>query len=372
LFPGPKYDLVHQFRARLGGLSAHFSGLVLTATPEPVRMRLGAFRLIATPFADENRFLSMLSTARYFATAIAIAWECRWKNVPVDLVVTYDPLKTGFLGWIVAKITRSKFATEVNGDYMSWANYADVRIPVFRWLKRQLYILTETFVLKRADGIKLLYPSQIDYLRPILSPKVIHTFPDYVNLALFQNLGEEKVILFAGFPFFVKGVDILITAFKRLAAKYPDWTLKVLGWFPDPTELHACINGHPQIFHHEPVYHRDMPRHIGRCAILALPSRTEAMGRVLLEAMAAGKPRVGANVGGIPTVIEHGVDGFLFPPEDVDQLVGFLDRLMGDPALRHSLGRAGQARVAREFSLDRYFRNTTDFYNEILKHRSSN
>lgn len=363
LFPGPRYDVTHQFGVRLRELSKHFSGLVLTATPKPATMRLGAFILTATTFSSASR---ALSTARYFATAIAIALKCRRKGHQMDLVVTYDPLKTGVLGLLVAKILRSKFVTEVNGDYTSRANYVEVKNPPLRWLKRKLYIALEKFVLKRAGGIKLLYPEQINYFRPVLGPKIVHTFPDYVNLAPFKNLGEEKIVLFAGFPLFVKGVDILIKAFKQIAPKYPDWKLKILGWFPNLTELNACIAGHPQVFHHKPVHHRDMPTHIGRCAIFVLPSRTEAMGRVLLEAMAAGKPRVGSNVGGIPTVINHGDDGFLFESEDVGQLANLLDQLMGDVILRQRLGQKAAQRAQEEFSFDRYIARTVDLYKRVL------
>jgi glycosyltransferase involved in cell wall biosynthesis len=363
LFPGPKYDLAHQFGVRLRGLSRHFSGVVLTASPKPLTTKMGSFLLITTTFSNASK---TLSTTKYCAAAIAIALKCRRKGNRVDLVVTYDPLKTGVLGLIVARILRSKFITEVNGDYTSWANYSEVKNPTLRRLKRKLYMITERFVLRNADGIKLLYAGQIDHFRPMLGSRVIHAFPDYVNLRPFENLGEEKVILFAGFPLFVKGVDVLIKAFKKVAPMYPDWRLKILGWFPDMTELNACIDGHPKIFHHKPVHHRDMPQHIGKCAIFALPSRTEAMGRVLLEAMAAGKPRIGSDIGGIPTVISDEEDGFLVEPENIDQLANTLGRLMGDPQLRKRLGQNGARRAKREFSFERYVVRTCKLYQQVL------
>jgi glycosyltransferase involved in cell wall biosynthesis len=94
--------------------------------------------------------------------------------------------------------------------------------------------------------------------------------------------------------------------------------------------------------------------YVGRCAAMVLPSRSEAMGRVLLEAAAAGKPRIGAAVNGIPSVIEDGVDGLLFPKNDVDALAERLTRVMSSPDLRRRLGAAARARAVREYSGDRF------------------
>jgi glycosyltransferase involved in cell wall biosynthesis len=363
LVPGPKYDLRDDFEDRLAELSKHFEGVVLTASPQSMIVRFGDFWLVAVSLSGTK---GLLFKVRYFIKGIYLAVNLRLKGKKPDLVVTYDPLRTGLLGIVLALITNSRFVTEVNGDYTAWANYADVRNHTLRRLKRKLYMTVEAFVLKRADGVKLLYSRQIDYFRPMLGPKVVQTFPNYVNLTSFKNLGEEKIVLFAGFPFYVKGVDILINAFKQVAPKYPDWKLKILGWFPDLTELNAHIAGHPQIFHHKPVHHCDMPQHIGKCAIFVLASRTEAMGRVLLEAMAAGKPRIGARVGGIPTVINDGQDGFLFESENIDELAGLLDKLMANSKLRASLGQAGARRISHEFSSKQYFEKTKEFYDQAL------
>jgi glycosyltransferase involved in cell wall biosynthesis len=163
---------------------------------------------------------------------------------------------------------------------------------------------------------------------------------------------------------------VLIRAFRAVAPAHPDWQLKILGWYPRPLASYLDLAEHPQIFHHAAVHHRDMPAHIGHCAMLVLPSRSEAMGRVLLEAMAAAKPRIGSRVGGIPTVIEDGCDGMLFESENVDQLAGLLDALIRDPQRRRELGEAGRARAAKEFSLELYFEKLDEFYRSILGTRA--
>ena len=110
----------------------------------------------------------------------------------------------------------------------------------------------------------------------------------------------------------------------------------------------------------------EVPAVIGRCGIFVLPSRTEGMGRVLLEAMAAGKPRVGTRVGGIPTTIEDGFDGLLVPPNDPGALADALSKLIGSPALRRSLGEHGARRARTEFSGETYVRKLKSFYERVL------
>jgi glycosyltransferase involved in cell wall biosynthesis len=222
------------------------------------------------------------------------------------------------------------------------------------------------FVLKQAHGIRLLFPGQLGPLQPLAAGKVIRAFPCFVPTDQFREIREDKEVFFAGFPFKLKGVDVLIAAFKRVAPRHPDWKLKILGWFPDTGELNEAIGGHPQIYHHKPVPYSDMVEHVGSCAILVLPSRSEAMGRVLVEAMAAGKPRIGSNVEGIPYVIEDGIDGLLFDPGNVQDLAAKLDTLMADGVLRRELGSAGRKRVGVEFGQETYLRNCGRFYDDIL------
>jgi glycosyltransferase involved in cell wall biosynthesis len=106
---------------------------------------------------------------------------------------------------------------------------------------------------------------------------------------------------------------------------------------------------------------------IGKCAIYALASRSEAMGRVLIEAAAAGKPRVAARVDGTYTMVEDGKDGILFEKGNAAALAAALRRLMADPQLRRQLGQAARARALRDFSAGRYADCVTDLVGAVLR-----
>ena len=128
---------------------------------------------------------------------------------------------------------------------------------------------------------------------------------------------------------------------------------------------------HAKIIYHPPVDRTLIPEHIGRCGIFVLPSRTEAMGRVLIEAMAAEKPRIGARVGGIPTLIADGKDGILFDPENVDDLAEKLRSLLLSDELRKKYGAEAKRRYLNEITPDNYFNSLTSFYSKVLCEKPS-
>lgn len=80
---------------------------------------------------------------------------------------------------------------------------------------------------------------------------------------------------------------------------------------------------------------------------LVFPSRTETLGLVLLEAMAAGCPVIAARAGGIPDIVTHGLNGLLFDPDDPGEPLASTRRLLGDPALREALREEARAEAER-------------------------
>jgi len=89
----------------------------------------------------------------------------------------------------------------------------------------------------------------------------------------------------------------------------------------------------------------DVAAYLAAADVVAVPSRNEGMGRVIVEAMALGLPVVATAVGGIPDVVTDGECGRLIAPEDVDALSAALIELGRDPALRRKLGEAAMQRA---------------------------
>lgn len=100
--------------------------------------------------------------------------------------------------------------------------------------------------------------------------------------------------------------------------------------------------------------------------VLVLPSRSEAFGMVLLEAMALAKPVVATDVGGIPEVVVDGVTGLLVPPGQPSRLAGALLRLLEDQSERLRMGVAGYARVRQHFTIKAQMAALESLYAELI------
>ena len=100
--------------------------------------------------------------------------------------------------------------------------------------------------------------------------------------------------------------------------------------------------------------------------LLVHPALREGLGVAVLEAMSASVPVVASDAGGIPDIVEHERSGLLFAAGGHGGLRHGMLRLLGDEALRQSLGRAGRERVATEFSIRRMSRRYVEVYNRVL------
>jgi glycosyltransferase involved in cell wall biosynthesis len=96
----------------------------------------------------------------------------------------------------------------------------------------------------------------------------------------------------------------------------------------------------------------DVMAALSQSDVYASASLMEGLPVTLMEAMAHGLPVVAPRVAGIPELVAEEREGLLFAPSDWDALADQLRRLIRDPELRRTLGRAGRARVSAEFSID--------------------
>ena len=99
---------------------------------------------------------------------------------------------------------------------------------------------------------------------------------------------------------------------------------------------------------------------------MILPSANEGTPVVAIEALAAGRPVVATRVGGVPDVVREGVDGFLVPAGDVEQLAERLARLAGDPELRARMGEAGRESVPERYAVERLVDDIDELYRSLL------
>jgi glycosyltransferase involved in cell wall biosynthesis len=115
------------------------------------------------------------------------------------------------------------------------------------------------------------------------------------------------------------------------------------------------------------VPYKDVIPLFAGCSLYVLASRTEAMGRVLLEAMACRKPVIASNVGGVPYVIEDGYNGLLFEKENVDDLAEKIKLVLSDNELAEKLAENGYMYVRKNLSEKNYINNYKNMINFLIE-----
>jgi glycosyltransferase involved in cell wall biosynthesis len=349
-----------QARAMYSALSAHAEGDIYCVVYDRSfrGQQIGDFRVRALALPS---WLGGYNAVRGAVRAVAYIVYVLWRMIatrlsgrrPYDLLVATDPFKSGLLAWIGSRLLGIPFAIEVNGNYSSAMRLADATAePWFVRAKAAIARKITPAVLRRASAIKLLYDTQLADVTEGQIDAEVHVFHALVPLHPFKHEPhDEHYILLLGHPWYLKGADLLIQAFRQVADSYPDWHLRIVGYCPDPQQFVESAGDHPRI-HLMPVgvhYSRAIEL-INQCGVFVLPSRTEGMGRVLLEAMAAHKPVVGARVDGIPRVIAHERTGLLFECGNASDLAKQLDRLLGDSEFAQKLASAGNRDVHERLS----------------------
>jgi glycosyltransferase involved in cell wall biosynthesis len=112
-------------------------------------------------------------------------------------------------------------------------------------------------------------------------------------------------------------------------------------------------------------FRKDSPDLIAAADVLVLPSLAEAFGLVLTEALHLGTPIVATRVGGIPEIVDDGIDGALVPPADSEALARTILELLENPERRKRLAGAGRGKVLRRFRFEQMVRSYEAIYANV-------
>ena len=284
-----------------------------------------------------------------------------------DIIIAYGPFMTGVVGYILKLITGKKLIIELPGNPKKSFLLDDKKVNFLKSVKSKAGEILTKFLIKHGDHIKLLYPEQIHEFKGFNRNKT-SVFHDFVPIKVLEPSDiDEKYILFLGFPWYLKGVDILIKAFRRIYLNFPDYKLKIVGHCPEKKYFVNLSKDCPAVELYNAVKHDVAMELMKKCSIFVLPSRTEAMGRVLLEAMATRKPIIASSVDGIPYYIRHYYNGLLFPSEDIVKLAESLTLLLTDLQLKKQLSENGYKCANDKYNEIMYANNYKVIVEEILK-----
>ena len=152
-----------------------------------------------------------------------------------------------------------------------------------------------------------------------------------------------------------KGHDLVVEALKVLAPRYPDLVYVIVGEGPEKTPLQELVSRYSlvdRVFFADFVPDAEIPKYNLLCDLFVMPVRelaeagdVEGFGIVFLEANACGKPVIGSRSGGVEDAILENRTGLLVEPDDIEQLIDAISKLLENEGLCQELGNNGRERV---------------------------
>ncbi len=177
--------------------------------------------------------------------------------------------------------------------------------------------------------------------------------------------GDGRVLFLGGFANPVKGGEVYVEAVAAVAPQFPEAEFVLAGPGEPPPEA-AAVSALANASWAGWLDEAAKREQLAQCAVFVLPSLSEGLPVALLEAMAWGRPIVATRMGGVPEVVDDGVEALLVPPADPAALAAAIGRLLGDPRERLRLGRAARKRAATLNEVEVYGR-LDSIYQEVLR-----
>jgi len=271
---------------------------------------------------------------------------------------------------------------EAHGDWIE--SFLELRsIPSFlksfvRWMLETL----SSFVLFWANGYRSVSNSTKrmlnQYGRSVLPH---HTFPAYMDLDPFFEANERDhspsmpvegpYIMYAGALTELKGVDLLIKAF-RILAHNRKLKLVLCGTGPDREAFEKLADS--EGVRDQTTFTGFLPRKqlavfMAQAELFVLPSRSEGYGRVLIESMASGTAVVASATGGAREIINQSSGGITVPVNDVEGLADGIKKLLDNKQERESLSTRGHEYVMKHYSGDYFFEGYQALISDMIPDR---
>ncbi len=233
---------------------------------------------------------------------------------------------------------------------------------------------------KRCDAVIGLLGSDRDHLARLgVAPGKLHTIgvspsvPPAVDPAGFRRQAgcesDDPLVLFVGRMTSYKGATALLAAAPLIWERFPRARFAFIG--PGSASETAIFDGaDPRVRYLGRVEEPTKSDALAACAVFAMPSVSEILPTVYLEAWSFGKPVVGGTAHGVPALVEGNRAG-ITAGQTAASVADAVCRLLGDPALAHELGANGRRLVEEQYSVDAVAGALARLYEEVVRSSKS-
>jgi glycosyltransferase involved in cell wall biosynthesis len=299
----------------------------------------GRFRLVPSP---------PVAGAFYVTLPLRVARELR--AFRPEVVVAQSPYEAAaaLLGRRLAG-SRARVLLEVHGD---WRTATRLYGSPLRRLLEPVSRLVSREAVRRVDAVRTLSPFTTGLVRE-LGVEPAATFTAYVDLSSFAGrppvpLPEQPAALFVGVLERYKNVHGLAEAWRLAAPRVPEATLRVIGRGRERALVAGLVRELPRrVSWSEQVPAEEVAAALDATTALLLPSWSEGLPRIVMEAFVRGRPVVGTRAGGIPDIVQDGVNGLLVEPGDAAVFADAVVRVLTDRELAERLAAGAAASADR-------------------------
>lgn len=304
--------------------------------------------------------------------AVCSLWRLMRAERP-DIVHTHTS-KAGIVGRLAAWLARAPIIIHTTHGHVFYGHFSPLMSKVYLIIERLFATFTDRMVAltegEKQDFIKfsLCPPDKIVKIHSgVKIDKYLNAKVDKETFR--QQLGihpTRLVVGTVGWLWPIKGPMYLLQAMAKVWQQNPECELVYVGRGDLEEELKATaaslgvadkvrfLGWREDIYNIMPLFD-----------LFALPSLNEGMGRVLVEAMAAGKPLVASEVGGVPDLVTPGATGILVPPGDVEALAAAIAEILNDPVKAKKMGDTGR-RACRHYSVAAMLERLNAMYDDTL------
>ena len=270
-----------------------------------------------------------------YATAVLTMMVAKFTRTPLILWSASSLLEENHKGrWLKDRIKFEikKFLINLSDAYIVPGTMARRYLESLGVCRQKIFIVLNSFDLDFFQKHSRLKPEQKKNIKKIL------------------GINEKKIILYVGRLVTDKGIKILLEAFSKITQKYRNVSLLIVGDGPEKAELQKLCTAKKM----ERVYFaglrqkEELPNFYGISDIFVLPSKGDAWGYAINEAMACGLPIITTNmVGAAYDVVKHGENGLIIQDCTIDSLHGALETLLKYPEQKlREMGEASQRLIA--------------------------
>jgi glycosyltransferase involved in cell wall biosynthesis len=290
---------------------------------------------------------------------VALGWAAGRHARAVVCKSPYEAVGVLALRGLLPRRARPAVEIQLHGDWTTaWTMYGSpARRLVGPWADR-----VAQWALRRADRVRVVSTVLEERVREAGYQGPVDRYLTFSNFGVFLDqpllpVPSESKVAFVGVLEPYKAVDVLLDSWKAVASRVPDAQLTIVGAGPQEAELRnqargLGLDGTVRFVGH--LQRAEVRAVIDDSSCLVLPSRSEGLPRIVMEAMARGRAVVASTVGGMAEFIEDGRNGRLVPPEDPVALAEALIGVLSDPTSKRAMGDEARRRAVERSPMQEY------------------